>query len=85
MKREVTEIDFRKPEYRDAKPEDYEFRADGALVRKDRWERAIYKIRGILGDERRDFEIDDIIRAVEALAATVQPRGYNEDTGEYED
>ncbi len=28
MDRKVTESDFRMPEFRDAKPEDYEFRAD---------------------------------------------------------
>ncbi|MEG0969430.1 MAG: hypothetical protein RSG92_29145, partial [Pseudomonas sp.] len=53
----VTERDFRMPEFRDAKPEDYEFRGDGKIVRKDRWETGIYSIRYALGDRRREFEI----------------------------
>lgn len=65
--REVTEQDFRMPEYRDAKPEDYEFRADGKLVRKDRWERGIRSIVGILGMSRDDFEVDDVINHVKVL------------------
>jgi len=67
MAREVTERDLRRPEFYDAKLEDYEFREDGAIVRKDRWLTAIHKIRSILGDRRREFEIDDVIRAVDAL------------------
>ena len=39
MTREVTEADFRMPEFKDAEPKDYEFRADGKIVRKDRWEK----------------------------------------------
>ena len=42
MTRMVTEEDFRMPEFRGAKVEDYEFRKDGKIVRKDRWERGIY-------------------------------------------
>lgn len=71
MAREVTERDFRKPEFYDAKPEDYEFRSDGAVVRKDRWENGIHRIRQALGDRRREFEIDDIVKAVFALVSTI--------------
>lgn len=66
--RVVTELDFRKPEYRDAKVEDYEFRADGALVRKDRWEVGIRTICGLVGMSGRDFEIPDVVSKVEQLA-----------------
>lgn len=66
-KREVTELDFRLPAYRDAKPEDYEFRADGAIVRKDRWERAIGTIRFEVGIDGREFEISDVIEAVRTI------------------
>lgn len=52
--REVTEKDFRKPEFRDAKVEDYEFRDDGKLVRKDRFQTTVFKIASIL--HIRDFE-----------------------------
>ncbi|HHQ2716961.1 TPA: hypothetical protein ACSPMB_002844 [Pseudomonas aeruginosa] len=66
--RAVTELDFRKPEYRDAKVEDYEFRADGALVRKDRWEVGIRTICGLVGMSDRDFEIPDVVSKVKQLA-----------------
>ena len=65
--REVTERDFRMPEFRDADPKDYEFRADGKVVRKDRWETGIHRIRAALGDQRREFEIDEIVSWVRAL------------------
>ena len=76
---EVTERDIRLPEFRDAKIEDLEFREDGKVVRKDRWETAVRSIRYALGDERREFEVDDIVRAVEALAATVEAQPEPDD------
>ena len=66
--RKVIEEDFRLPEYRHAKVEDYEFREDGKLVRKDRWEMAVQKIRHLVGIETPEFEIPDVIEAVKALA-----------------
>lgn len=48
--REVTERDIRMPEFRDANLEDLEFMGDGKVVRKDRWETGIRKIRSALGD-----------------------------------
>lgn len=76
--RPVAERDFRMPEYLDARVEDYEFRDDGVLVRKDRWERGIRQIVGIIEDmpggcdfsniRRRKFEVDEVVAAVEALA-----------------
>lgn len=77
--REVTERDFRAPEFRDADPADYEFRADGKIVRKDRWENAVHRIRYLLGDRRREFEIDDIVGAVGALIAAIEPLPDKED------
>jgi hypothetical protein len=62
--RQVTEEDFRMPEFRNAKVEDYEFRDDGKLVRKDRWERGIHTIRAIIGQGGREFEIDDVVEQV---------------------
>lgn len=67
MSRPVTEDDFRMPEYRGARLEDYEIRGDGKAVRKDRWETGIRRIRAALGDERAEFEIDDVVAAVDAL------------------
>jgi len=62
----VTERDFRKPEFLDAKPEDYERRPDGAIVRKDRWETAIREIADIvgLGESCSGFEIVDVVKLV---------------------
>lgn len=80
--RTVNERDFRMPEFVDAKPEDYEFRADGKIVRKDRWEQAIQKIRNRLGDNRREFEIQDIINAVEALVNSLPHRDDVDEFGE---
>lgn len=66
MSRQVTELDFRKPELRQAKVEDYEFRDDGALVRKDRWETGIHQIKGIVGI-RGGFEVEEVVERVRQL------------------
>lgn len=71
MTRAVTEQDFRMPEFRGKDPNDYEFRADGKVVRKDRWENAMHSIRISLGDRRREFEIEDVVRAVRALVDSI--------------
>ena len=66
--REVTERDFRRPEFRDANPADYEFReGDGALVRKDRWETGVRRIATILGLGPGDWEVSQVVEAVRAL------------------
>lgn len=57
------------PEFRDAKAEDYEFRSDGKLVRKDRWEQGIQSIRFLVGLDGREFEIDEVIDRVRKMAA----------------
>lgn len=67
--RAVTENDFRMPEYRGEKPEDYEFNANGIPVRKDRWYTAIQEIRCMVGVNGRAYEIRDVIDAVQALSA----------------
>ena len=67
--RKVREADFRMPEFRDADPEDYEFRADGKLVRKDRWERAVNTVRHLVGVDSREYEISEVLDAVRKLAA----------------
>ncbi|HET9034178.1 MAG TPA: hypothetical protein VFN25_14890 [Dokdonella sp.] len=67
------------PEFRDAKLEDLEFREDGKIVRKDRWEMAIHSIRYELGDSRREFEVHEIVDAVTALVATVPEQGDEDD------
>jgi len=67
MKREVTEKDFRCEKFKDAIVEDYEFREDGEIVRKDRWEKGIRKIHSIVSNPRESFEIDEIIQKVQFL------------------
>lgn len=63
MSREVTEQDFRMPEFRDAKVEDYEFRSsDQKLVRKDRWQTGIHRLSAALG--WRSYEIDEVVDEV---------------------
>lgn len=71
--REVTEADFRMEKYRDARVEDYEFRPDGALVRKDRWEMAVHSIRCLMELPARDFEIPEVVEAVERMVRKGQP------------
>lgn len=68
MTRKVTEDDFRMKEFVGAKIEDYEFRDDGKLVRKDRWYCAVIQIASIVGVSVRDFEIDDVVDSVRKLA-----------------
>lgn len=64
--RPVTERDFRMPEFRDADPSDYEFRGDGKIVRKDRWETGIRRIASIVGIHN-NLEIDDVVNKVKEL------------------
>jgi len=75
--RDVTEQDFRKKEFRDAKVEDYEFRDDGALVRKDRWMRGVQDIACILFGGR-SFEIAEVVERVRQL---MPPDYEGEDLG----
>lgn len=82
MSRVVTEEDFRMPEFRGKDPKDYEFRADGKVVRKDRWETAIRNIQSALGDPRREFEISDVVQAVKALVAAIPAPDGEEDIDE---
>lgn len=78
MTREVTEADFRLPQYRDAKPEDYEFRKDGVLVRKDRWETSMKKIASLFDvDMRAGFECDALVFSVEVLIEKAKKAGLS--------
>lgn len=67
--RQVTERDLRMPEFVHAKVEELEFRDDGKIVRKDRWERTVRSIAGTLVGSRSAFECEDIVAAVEKLVA----------------
>ena len=64
--------DFIIPEFRGKKISDYEVRADGKVVRKDRWENGIRRIRNMLIEAKLlpdsvEFEIIDVINAVDKL------------------
>ncbi len=76
--RKVTEQDLRHPNFQKGTPDDYEFREDGAIVRKDRWEQGICNIVAFLGLERRvdepgkaytEWEVKDVVEGVKQQAA----------------
>lgn len=70
----ITERDLRMPEFRDVDIKDLERREDGAIARKDRWERGIRQIAGIVGlDPRAGFEVADVVAAVQAMAEKCPP------------
>jgi len=62
--KQVTQEDFIIQEFRGKDPNDYEFRSDGKIVRKNRWEQGFRAIASIFVNPRADFEIDDIITRV---------------------
>lgn len=64
--------DFIIPEFRGKNPKDYEVREDGKVVRKDRWQNGIRRIRNMLIEAKLlpdsvEFEIIDVINAVDKL------------------
>lgn len=67
-KREVTEFDLRAEEFKHPsfKPSDYEFRSDGKIVRKDRWEQGIRSLVEPAGFSLREFEIDAVVESITA-------------------
>lgn len=80
MSKEVTLRDMLMPEFRHADPADYEFRGDGKIVRKDRWEKGMFAIARALGICCRDgFEIPDVVYAVETIINQIEPQGENPD------
>lgn len=71
----LCEDDLRMPEFRGAKLEDYEWRDDGKIVRKDRWETGMRRIAFELGFHGREgFEIDDVINKVRRLAQSADEK-----------
>lgn len=67
MNDKVTEQDFRKPEFVDKNPDDYERRGDGVIVRKDRWENFAHSVVSMVDMNNRDFELDDVSTKVRKL------------------
>lgn len=72
-KQEVTEFDLRRPEFQDPKltPDMFEFDATGDVVRKDRFERGIRRIRSLLiqADHMKDEQwvTEDVVAVVEKI------------------
>lgn len=68
----VTESDIRMPQFRDAKLEDLEFDGSGEVVRKDRFEKSMRKISGVLHgvnglSARSTWTCDQVVEAVNQL------------------
>lgn len=75
QRRPVTERDLRRPEFMDCEPADLEWRQDGTLARKDRWEQGIRQIAGIVGmDPRKGFEVADVIAKVREVVGKRRAR-----------
>jgi hypothetical protein len=71
--REVTERDMRDPQFGPGDPSEFEFRDDGSIARKDRWEMGIRKIAGTLGLTGRErFEITDVVARVNDIVGWLQ-------------
>lgn len=67
MTREVMEKDLRDPAFREGDISEYEFRADGKIVRKDRFERGMRDIASIIFGPRHGYEVDEVVAAVHRL------------------
>lgn len=76
----VREQDLRHPDFARGEPDDYEFREDGKIVRKDRWEMGIRRIAGALGMSRQSWEISEVVEAVEALAEKAKEKAHDEES-----
>jgi hypothetical protein len=57
--REVTEDDLRMPEFRGVNLDQLEFREDGAIVRKDRWETAVRRVANLVAEYDREFDVQN--------------------------
>lgn len=71
---EVTELDLRKPEFRDPKlkPEHFEFDSTGKVVRKDRFEKSMRKISSMLHgvnglSARSSWTCEQVVEAVQII------------------
>jgi hypothetical protein len=77
MSREVTEKDLRAPEYRQGEPSEYEFRDDGKIVRKDRFEQGMRDISAILFGPRHQYEIPEVVGEVHRLRGVQVEKAIN--------
>ena len=63
----ITEDDLRLPEFKGVPLEQLERRGDGKIVRKDRWEKGIKQIAGVVGFSRKAYEVGEVVEAVREL------------------
>lgn len=68
MKKSVTERDLRDPKYGDGDPDEFEFRDDGSIARKDRWEMGIRSIASAVNVMAKGWEVKDVVDKVQELA-----------------
>lgn len=57
---------------------EWEIRADGVVVRKDRWEWAVRRVVALLWGNRKDFECDEVVEAVRSLVPCPHAEGDDE-------
>lgn len=58
--------------------DEFETRADGKRVRKDRWQWGIRRIVALLWGNRHEFEVDEVVEAVRKLLPTPFANGEDE-------
>lgn len=78
-----TDDDFRLPEFRGAKIEEYEFDSTGQLVRKDRFKTSMFAIAESLdiNCRREGWKCDDAVEGVDALIEFYLEHQFNLDRG----
>jgi hypothetical protein len=65
----ITERDLRDPRFADCEISDLERREDGAIVRRDRWERGIRSIAAMVGfTPRQEFEVIEVVDRVAQIS-----------------
>lgn len=57
---------------------EWEVRADGKRVRKDRWQIGIRRIAALLWGNRQEFEVDEVVEAVRHLVPNPYAEGDDE-------
>ncbi|MCH7391842.1 hypothetical protein [Acinetobacter dispersus] len=77
-KQEVTEFDLRRPEFQshELTPDMFEFDKDGNVVRKDRFEKGMRRILGVLiehglASSRDSWTVDEVVEKVKKQFATM--------------
>jgi hypothetical protein len=67
------------PAQEDGRAAEFETRADGKVVRRDRWEWAIRRIVALLWGNRQEFEMDEVVEAIRELVPSPAEEGDDED------